>query len=118
MDPARSYPSLTAAGFHVLVALASGEAHGYAVMRFVESLSQGAIRLPAGTLYRTMARLVADGLVEEADESDPEAPHDSRRRYYRITELGRQAARHEARLAARVLAAASAAGLAPPEDVA
>jgi DNA-binding PadR family transcriptional regulator len=116
MNEALDAHELTPAGFHVLVALATGHAHGYAVMQFVEDLTAGAIRLPAGTLYRTMARLVADGLVEEADTSDPAAPHDARRRYYRLTERGRSAARSEALRMARVLAAATAAGLASPSD--
>ncbi|WP_049574418.1 PadR family transcriptional regulator [Nonomuraea sp. SBT364] len=102
---------LTAAGFHVLLALASGPGHGYAVMRFVEEVSQGAVKLGPGTLYRTISRLVADGLVEESDEGDPAAPHDARRRYYRLTPEGERAARDEAALLARLVAAAGEAGL-------
>jgi DNA-binding PadR family transcriptional regulator len=104
-------PEITPAAFQVLVALAAGEAHGYAVMRFVEALTDGSMRLPPGTLYRTMARLVADGLVQETDRSDPAAPHDARRRYYRLTRLGRRVAREEAAVLARLVAAAKAAGL-------
>jgi DNA-binding PadR family transcriptional regulator len=102
---------LTSAAFQVLVALASGHGHGYAVMRFVEQLTDGEVRLPAGTLYRTMARLVADGLVEETETSEPEAPHDARRRYYRLTLLGHQVARDEAAVLSRIVVAAQAAGL-------
>src|SRR5262245_14214842 len=104
-------PSLTQAGFLVLLALASGEAHGYAVMRYAEQTTAGRIRLPPGTLYRTISRLVADGLVEEVEGEDPDAPHDARRRYYRLTELGQRAAEQEAELIARLARAASGAGL-------
>jgi DNA-binding PadR family transcriptional regulator len=111
MERTTRAPDITMAAFYVLVALASGEAHGYGVMRYVEELSDGRIRLPAGTLYRTMARLVGDGLVEEMDERDPEAPHDARRRYYRMTPLGLDVARSEAGLLMRVVEAAASAGL-------
>lgn len=111
MTSIRSLPELTPAAFQVLLALATGEAHGYAVMKFVEDLTDGAVRLAPGTLYRTMARLVADGLVEETDRSDPRAPHDARRRYYRLTRQGRRVARDEAAMLARLVDAAETAGL-------
>jgi DNA-binding PadR family transcriptional regulator len=113
MTTSRSGPELTPAAFQVLVALAAGAAHGYAVMRFVERLTDDAVQLPAGTLYRTLARLVADGLVAETAEADPGAPHDARRRYYRLTPLGRRRAREEAESLDRLVAAAAAAGLLP-----
>jgi DNA-binding PadR family transcriptional regulator len=116
MNQMSALPEVTPAGFYVLVALAAGEAHGYGVMRFVESLTGGAVKLPAGTLYRTMARLVANELVEESDENDPQAPHDARRRYYRLTRLGRQVARQETGLLMSVMAAADSAGLTVPEE--
>ncbi len=100
------------AGFLVLLALASGEAHRYAVMQFAEETTDGRVRLPPGTLYRTISRLLADGLVEEIEGEDPDAPHDARRRYYRLTEGGRRAAEEEAELLARLTQAASGAGLA------
>jgi len=112
-----STPELTSAAFQVLVALASGQAHGYAVMRFVEQVTNGVVRLPPGTLYRTMARLVADGLVEEVETMDPEAPHDARRRYYRLTPLGQRVAREEGAVLSRIVAAAEAAGLLAGESV-
>jgi len=111
VNTTRSEPELTPAGFHVLVALASGEAHGYAVMQFVERLTDGGVQLPAGTLYRTLARLVADGLVEESGQADPSAPHDARRRYYRLTHAGRRRAGREADLMSRLVSAADDAGL-------
>lgn len=111
MPASRSIPEVTPAAFQVLVALAAGESHGYAVMRFVEELTNGGARLAPGTLYRTMARLVADSLVEETAQSDPRAPHDARRRYYRLTRLGRRAAREQAAVLARLMGAAETAGL-------
>ncbi|GAA4061946.1 PadR family transcriptional regulator [Nonomuraea sp. NPDC050663] len=102
---------LTGAGFHVLLALAKGPAHGYAVMRFVEQVSDGAVRLGPGTLYRTISRLLADGLVEETDEDDPGAPHDARRRYYRLTGPGEQTLRSEVALLTRMVEAAREAGV-------
>jgi DNA-binding PadR family transcriptional regulator len=109
--PVNPPPPLTPAAFQVLLALAAGHAHGYAVMRFVEQTTTGTVRLGPGTLYRTIARLLADGLVEEVQGGDPAAPHDARRRYYRLTPQGRQAAQAEAALLQRLAAAAMEAGL-------
>lgn len=111
MTSARDVPVLTTAGFQVLLALASGHSHGYAVMGFVDQLTDGQVRLGPGTLYRTLARLVADELVSEAETNDPAAPHDARRRYYQLTPLGARAVREEADLMARLVAAAETAGL-------
>jgi DNA-binding PadR family transcriptional regulator len=111
-----SVPPLTPAAFQVLLALAAGQAHGYAVMRFVEQVTAGSVRLGPGTLYRTIGRLLADGLVEEAEGGDPAAPHDARRRYYRLTPLGLEAARVEAALLERLVAAATEAGLVPAQE--
>ena len=111
MSSASGLPALTTAGFQVLLALASGHSHGYAVMGFVDQLTDGQVRLGPGTLYRTLARLVADELVSESEVSDPSAPHDARRRYYQLTPLGAQAVREEAELLARLVDAAHTAGL-------
>jgi len=111
VNPASSLPAITTAGFQVLLALASGHSHGYAVMGFVDQLTNGQVRLGPGTLYRTLARLVADELVSETETSDPNAPHDARRRYYQLTPLGAQAVRQEAELLARMVDAAHTAGL-------
>ena len=113
MSTVAARPELTRSAFEVLLALQAGAAHGYAVMRFVDGITDGAEAIPAGTLYRTLARLVADGLVEETGAADPGAPHDARRRYYRLTALGRQMATEEAQLMARLLSAATDAGLLP-----
>ena len=103
---------VTQAGFLVLLALASGEAHGYAVMQFAEETTKGRVRLPPGTLYRTISRLMADGLVKEIEGQDPGAPHDARRRYYRLTVRGQHAAKDEVDLLERLTSAAARAGLA------
>jgi DNA-binding PadR family transcriptional regulator len=109
-DVNRTTP-ITQAGFLVLLALTSGDRHGYAVMRFAEETTDGRVRLPPGTLYRTISRLLAEGLVEEVAGSDHDAPHDARRRYYRLTEAGRRAVREEADLLATLSSAATRAGL-------
>jgi DNA-binding PadR family transcriptional regulator len=80
-------------------------------MTFVDQLSGGRIRLGPGTLYRTLARLVADEFVSESGANDPSAPHDARRRYYELTPRGAEAVRKEAELLARLVAAADTAGL-------
>ena len=89
MDP-QSFLPLPTATLHILVALGSGEKHGYAIMGEVEALSDGAVRMGPGTLYGSVKRLLADGLIEESEERpDPELD-DQRRRYYRLTGLGEQ----------------------------
>ncbi|HEY7593727.1 MAG TPA: PadR family transcriptional regulator [Actinophytocola sp.] len=107
----RNPPPLTPAGYQVLVALAGGRTHGYAVMRFVDEVTGGSVRLGPGTLYRTIARLAADGLVEEVEGQQADDPHDARRRYYRLTDLGREAATRETELLARLVDVAAGAGL-------
>jgi DNA-binding PadR family transcriptional regulator len=87
---------LPAAAFHILLALSGGECHGYGIIQDVEARTKGALRLSPGTLYRTIQRLVEDGLIEEPRRlSRPKA--DPRRRYYRITSLGTAVARAETR---------------------
>jgi DNA-binding PadR family transcriptional regulator len=86
-DPQRFLP-LPTATIHILVALSAGEKHGYAIMRDVEEISDGHVRMGPGTLYGSVKRMLADGLIEEAAERpDPELD-DQRRRYYRLTGLG------------------------------
>ena len=82
---------LTPAMFHILLALAGGERHGYGIMREVEDLSGGALRLGPGSLYGSIKRMLAEGLIEESEERPDPAADDERRRYYRLTVLGRQA---------------------------
>ncbi|MBA2625049.1 MAG: helix-turn-helix transcriptional regulator [Acidimicrobiia bacterium] len=97
---------LPASVMHVLVALADGEKHGYAIMRDVAELSNGAVRMGSGTLYGSIKRMLEQGLIEEADERPDQALDDQRRRYYRLTALGGTlGAAEQARLAALVDAA-------------
>ena len=94
---------------HIIVAIANGEKHGYAIMRDVEALSDGAVRMGPGTLYGSVKRMLADGLIEETQSrTDPELD-DQRRRYYRLTGLGATVGAAElARLEALVRRAGSA----------
>ena len=87
---------LTPAVLHILLALADEERHGYGIMKEVERRTEGQTRLGPGTLYGSIKRMLADGLIEESDERpDPELD-DQRRRYYRITDFGRSVAGAEA----------------------
>ena len=91
---------VTAATFHILLTLAGGERHGYAIMREVAEQTDGAIRLGPGTLYGTLKRLAEQGLIEELEER---GEGDERRRYYKLTRAGRALAAAESRrLAAAV----------------
>ena len=88
---------LPSSSFHVLLVLAEGEKHGYAIMQEVQRISDGAVRMGPGTLYGTIKRLLESGLCEEAEQRpDPELD-DERRRYYRITGLGEQVVAAEVR---------------------
>lgn len=104
---------LTPVAFEILVALAGEERHGYAIMRSVEERTGGRLSLHPGTLYRALGRLADAGWIEELEERPDAERDDERRRYYRITELGREVARAEARRLAGQLGAARDAGLAP-----
>jgi DNA-binding PadR family transcriptional regulator len=97
---------LTPPVFHILLALADGELHGYGIMQDVARQTYDALQLGPGTLYGCLKRMLAAGLVEESDERpDPELD-DERRRYYKMTALGHKTVRAEAqRLAAAVSAA-------------
>ena len=88
---------LTPAVFHILLALSSGERHGYAIMREVAAESGGAVKMGPGTLYGTLKRMLDAGLVEESGERRDPAMNEARRRYYRITSPGRHAAAAEAK---------------------
>jgi DNA-binding PadR family transcriptional regulator len=83
--------ALTPAVFHILLALAQGERHGYGVLKDVLAQTDGDVRLGPGTLYGTLQRLMESGVVEEVSGPVSDADHDERRRYYRITRAGRRA---------------------------
>jgi len=105
-SPADDFLPLTAAVFDILLALADGDRHGYAIAREVETRSGGRVRLGPGTLYGTLTRLLGSGLVRECDGPDEEGPTVDRRRYYRLTPLGREVAVAEARRLADLVNAA------------
>ncbi len=99
---------LTQPVFHILLALADEERHGYGIMQDVAAQTNDALQLGPGTLYGCLKRMLAAGLVEESDERPDPTLDDERRRYYRMTPLGRRVVRAEAqRLAGAVLAARS-----------
>jgi DNA-binding PadR family transcriptional regulator len=104
---------LPAPAFHILLAVADRERHGYAIMQDVLARTGGKLRLGPGTLYGSIKRLLADGLIDELDER-PDPEHDDvRRRYYRITRLGRKVAMEQSAQLAALLRHARAMGLAP-----
>ena len=86
---------LTPPMLHTLVALADGEKHGYAILKEVARRTDGAVRLSAGTLYALIRRASADGLIVESDDRPDVSLDDERRRYYRLTPLGRRVAAAE-----------------------
>ena len=92
--------------FDVLLALTDGDQHGYRIMRDVAERTAGAVTLHAGTLYRTLARLLELGFIEELGERPAADVDDQRRRYYRLTPFGREVARAEARRLAHQVASA------------
>jgi DNA-binding PadR family transcriptional regulator len=97
---------LPASVMHIVVALADGEKHGYAIMRDVAAVSCGVVKMGSGTLYGSIKRMLEQELIEEADERPDPALDDQRRRYYRLTALGhRVGAAEHARLAALIDAA-------------
>src|SRR5262249_40430325 len=85
----------TPAVFYILLALASGEKHGYEIMKQVKADSEGNVKMGSGTLYGSIKRMLADNLIEEAGDKVNSTIDDQRRRYYRLTALGRQALRLE-----------------------
>jgi DNA-binding PadR family transcriptional regulator len=104
---------LAPATFHILLALADEDRHGYGIIQDVAARTDGALRLSPGTLYRSLQRMLEQGLVLET--SDRPAPEfdDERRRYYRITPLGTAVAKAEARRLSDLVRMARARGLAP-----
>jgi DNA-binding PadR family transcriptional regulator len=112
-DPQTLLP-LTPAVFHILLALAEGERHGYAIMRDIAEHSGGAVRLGPGTLYRSIKAMLSDALIVEASERpDPELD-DERRRYYRLTPFGQRVAQAEALRLAQLVRLAQSKRLVQP----
>jgi DNA-binding PadR family transcriptional regulator len=107
--PSDSALPLTPISFEILLALLQGESHGYAILQAVEGRLTGKLPLRTGTMYRALARLLDEGLIERAGGADD----DPRRRYYRITAHGRATAKAEARRLADQVEAARAHRLLP-----
>ncbi len=99
---------LTSTVFHILLALADGERHGYSIMLEVARITDGRIEMGPGTLYGTIKRLVEAQLIEETDERPDPEMDDERRRYYRLTAFGARVARAEVARLAALLAVAGA----------
>ena len=102
---------LTPAVFHVLLALAEGEMHGYGIMQDVARISGGRLRMGPGTLYGTLKRMLEAKLIVESDERPDPALDDERRRYYRLTDFGSRVAAGEAQRLSKLLQTARKRGL-------
>lgn len=111
-DPESLLPLQTAT-FHVLVALADSERHGYSIMQDVAARTDGKVKLSAATLYSTIRRMLEQGLIRELRESPDPDSQDERRRYYGLTDFGRRVAMAEARRLTDLLSQARQTGLIP-----
>jgi DNA-binding PadR family transcriptional regulator len=105
--------SLPPAAFHILMSLAEEERHGYAIIKDVEATTNGELRLSPGTLYRSIQRMLEDGLIVESGRRPARALDDERRRYYRITPAGLTAARSELRRLSEMIRIGRERGLRP-----
>jgi DNA-binding PadR family transcriptional regulator len=113
-DPApESLLPLPPATFHILVALAESDRHGYAIMQDVAERTSGRTKLNPGTLYTTIRRLLEQGLIQELDSRPDADRDDERRRYYRLTPLGRRVAQLELTRLGELVSLGRQAGLAP-----
>ena len=104
---------LPSAVFHILMSLADEDRHGYAIIQDVAARTGGELKLSAGTLYRSIQRMLEEGLIIETRERPVPEEDDERRRYYRITPFGVAVARAEARRLDRLIKLARASGFAP-----
>lgn len=95
MDPESLLP-LPEATFHILLALSEEDRHGYGIIQDVAASTNGALKLSAGTLYRSIQRMLEQGLLVETRNRPAPEDDDERRRYYRLTPFGREVARAEA----------------------
>jgi DNA-binding PadR family transcriptional regulator len=112
-DSPESFLPLPRDTFHILVSLGDRDRHGYSVMLDVADRTDGALRLSPSSLYASIKRLLGQGLIEELDERPDPRNDDQRRRYYRLTRLGRRVAAAEALRLQRLLSDARATGLLP-----
>jgi DNA-binding PadR family transcriptional regulator len=107
-------PALSPAVFHILLSLADGEKHGYAIMQDVATTTDGTLRMGPGTLYGAIKRMLAAGLIEESDERPDPALDDDRRRYYRLSDAGQRLVASEAQRMAALVSVARKRGLVRP----
>ncbi len=112
MQPEALLP-LPTATFHILLAVAEEDRHGYAIIQEVSARTNGELLLSAGTLYRSIQRMLEQDLIVETSERPKPEFDDERRRYYRITKFGQAVARAEARRLANMVKLARECGLAP-----
>jgi DNA-binding PadR family transcriptional regulator len=110
---AQTFLPLQPATFHILLAVADEDRHGYAIIQDVADRTGGELRLSAGTLYRSIQRMLEQGLIVEPRERPSPDEDDERRRYYRITPLGTAVAKAEARRLTALVKMARARGFAP-----
>lgn len=113
MDDLASLLPLPSATFHILMAVADADRHGYAIIQDVAARTGGDLKLSAGTLYRSIQRMLEQGLLAETRERPEPAFDDERRRYYRITPFGREVAKAEARRLTQLVRLARESGFAP-----
>ncbi|HYL78629.1 MAG TPA: PadR family transcriptional regulator [Bryobacteraceae bacterium] len=111
-DPHSLLP-LPAATFHILMAVADEDRHGYAIIQDVAARTNGELKLSAGTLYRSIQRMLEQGLLLETGDRPAPEDDDERRRYYRITPYGATVARAEARRLTQLVKLARESGFAP-----
>src|SRR5713226_6386473 len=104
---------LPLATFHILLAVAEEDRHGYRIIQDVAARTDGEVKLSAGTLYRSIQRMLEDGLIVEVSERPAPELDDERRRYYRITPFGAAVARAEAHRLTELVKMARARGLVP-----
>ena len=104
---------LPPATFHILMALSDDDRHGYAIIQEIEARTGGELRLSAGTLYRSIQRMIEQDLIVEIHERPAPEFDDERRRYYRITRFGETVARAEARRLQNLVRLARASGFVP-----
>jgi DNA-binding PadR family transcriptional regulator len=112
MDIASFLP-LPPVTFHILLALADEDRHGYAIIQDVAARTSGELKLSAGTLYRSIQRMLEQGLILETRDRPAPEDDDERRRYYRITKSGIEVARAEARRLTQLVKFARESGFAP-----
>jgi DNA-binding PadR family transcriptional regulator len=112
-DDVETLLPLHAFTFHVLLSLVQGERHGYGIIQDVQERTDDAVRLSAGALYRTIARLLEQGLIVEAPKRTAASAGDPRRRYYRLTSLGRRVTQAETNRLAGLVRLARGSGLVP-----